>query len=94
MQQSIPQNVALQEADPEIHELIKKEKRRQINGIELIASEVSYYHFRAFVCHCKGTVRPSPHKFELITDSASPFAEFYFEGSSRCSGILLHQQVL
>lgn len=30
----------LEEDDPEIFELIKKEKQRQRNGLELIASEV------------------------------------------------------
>lgn len=30
----------LPKEDPEIYELIKEEKRRQINGLELIASEV------------------------------------------------------
>lgn len=29
----------LKEADPEVYELIKKEKSRQIRGLELIASE-------------------------------------------------------
>ena len=34
----------LAEADPEIHALIEKEKERQYTGLELIASEVVYYH--------------------------------------------------
>ena len=32
-------NSSLEEVDPEIHDLIEKEKRRQCRGIELIASE-------------------------------------------------------
>lgn len=32
-------NATLQESDPELFELIKKEKHRQIHGLEMIASE-------------------------------------------------------
>jgi len=32
-------NRPLKDVDPEIHELIGKERHRQVNGIELIASE-------------------------------------------------------
>ncbi len=39
--QSENKSPSLQEQDPEIYELITKEKHRQIHGIELIASEVS-----------------------------------------------------
>lgn len=45
--QSLPQNAtlwtgqeSLRDDDPEMHELIKKEKDRQVRGLELIASEV------------------------------------------------------
>ena len=34
-------NEPLEQDDPEIMEIIRKEKQRQINGLELIASEVS-----------------------------------------------------
>lgn len=34
-------NTPLQQEDPEIYELIQKEKYRQFSGLELIASEVS-----------------------------------------------------
>lgn len=36
-------SLSLQEQDPEIYDLIRKEKNRQKEGIELIASEVSTY---------------------------------------------------
>jgi glycine/serine hydroxymethyltransferase len=35
-------NLSLQEQDPEIYNLIQKEKERQVGGIELIASEVRF----------------------------------------------------
>jgi glycine/serine hydroxymethyltransferase len=35
-------NKLLAESDPEIFALIQKEKKRQIEGLELIASEVSF----------------------------------------------------
>lgn len=34
-------NDSLKEADPELQEIISKEKKRQVTGLELIASEVS-----------------------------------------------------
>ena len=42
----------LDEVDPEIRDLIGREKQRQINGLELIASEVhySYKHEMLEVC--------------------------------------------
>ena len=33
---------SLAEADPEIHKLVEREKHRQVEGIELIASEVGH----------------------------------------------------
>jgi len=34
---------SLKEDDPEIFDLIRREKERQVNGLELIASEVCNY---------------------------------------------------
>jgi len=34
-------NLTLEKADPEIFALLKKEEKRQFNGLELIASEVN-----------------------------------------------------
>ena len=42
--------MTLQEQDPEIYDLIKQEKQRQVRGIELIASEVRS-HFRERFAH-------------------------------------------
>jgi len=50
------QNLSLQEQDPEIFELIQKEKARQVSGIELIASEVRILHFA--------------HAFHLVRDAS------------------------
>lgn len=36
-----PGNVALLDHDPELHDIIEKEKNRQWKSLELIASEVS-----------------------------------------------------
>lgn len=41
-------NESLKEDDPEIFELIRREKQRQVNGLELIASEVYYVYIFAF----------------------------------------------
>ena len=37
-------NELLENDDPEMYALIRKEKERQLNGLELIASEVCYVH--------------------------------------------------
>eukprot|EP01062_Namystynia_karyoxenos_P080018 TRINITY_DN8556_c0_g9_i1.p1 TRINITY_DN8556_c0_g9~~TRINITY_DN8556_c0_g9_i1.p1 ORF type:complete len:515 (+),score=166.27 TRINITY_DN8556_c0_g9_i1:102-1547(+) len=51
--QSLPGNRSLQEHDPELWDLIEEEKRRQVTGLELIASE----NFTArHVLECLGSV--------------------------------------
>jgi glycine/serine hydroxymethyltransferase len=41
VEQALPGNRSLQEADPEIYNLIQEEKHRQVHGLEMIASEVT-----------------------------------------------------
>jgi glycine/serine hydroxymethyltransferase len=48
-------NQPLAECDPDVADLIEREKNRQWRGLELIASEV-----RAYACILRGVMRPVP----------------------------------
>jgi len=42
-------NEALKDDDPEMYSLVNEEKRRQLTGLELIASEVIFFFIKFFI---------------------------------------------
>ncbi|KAF2291453.1 hypothetical protein GH714_024342 [Hevea brasiliensis] len=71
-------NQSLPVADPEIHEIMEKEKQRQVKGIELVASE-------NFVCRAV---------MEALVGHWRPLGLILINGALMCSHIHVHPQIL